>query len=555
MLRSLSDLTSGLLLLTATPMQIDVSELWALLEILQPDGRWDETTFSLFHDINRVNSPEEWNEMRKVWRADAKNVSAETIAEMARLQLRDVQSLKTLIESSNPMVIRRLMTHERRAESMTMMRRTTSVKRSVSRYTRNLLREYAADGKLQESVPQRRVITTDIVMSKEERALYDEIDELVRRCYERDLEGQRNALGFVMTHFRSRLGSSVHALQMSLRTLKERRLGPDDEYQLDLDDLVQDEDGELIDSDAIRSEAADMVDEVLDMCNKVRAESKFQEFLKRLGQLRQEGHENIMVFSRFKDTQDWLREKVEPCIPDVALAGLSGQEDWIIDDRGELKEVGRVEATQHISERNGAGILLCTETAAESLNLQFCSAVINYDIPWNPMRLEQRIGRIDRIGQEKPFVRVVNLFYKDTVEHDAYDAMVERIDDFQANVGALQPILSANLSSIIRRGVVEGVDVKEQVNSIAPMGFDLDDLAMSADEVVDAPPLVSMSSLEAALEHGMPDGYIVQRAGEQWWNVTAPTGEEVRVTTSLERYEKALGEVEFFGPGSRVFPV
>ena len=61
-----------------------------------------------------------------------------------------------------------------------------------------------------------------------------------------------------------------------------------------------------------------------------------------------------------------------------------------------------------------AGLLICTETASESLNLQFCTAMVNYDIPWNPMTIEQRIGRIDRIGQERPDVDIVNLFYEDT---------------------------------------------------------------------------------------------------------------------------------------------
>ena len=554
LLRRLSSLSDGLLLLTATPMQIDVSELWTLLELLQPDSGWNEATFKLFHDINRKNTFDEWRKMREEWRTDAAGVSVDDISEMARMSQRDVENLKWLIESRNASVVRRDMTHDRRANSMTMMRRTTSVKRSVSRYTRNLLREYAADGRLQESVPRRAVISTDIAMADEERALYDAIDELVRRCYERDLEGQRSAIGFVMTHFRTRLGSSVHALQMSLRSLKEHRLGLDDEYQLDLDDLEQDEDDELVKADATQSEAAEMVDEVLEMCERVHTESKFQEFLKRVAQLHRQGHENVMVFSRFKDTQDWLRKKVQPYIPDVTLAGLSGQGDWIIDDRGKFREVDRARAIQHIAERDGAGILLCTETAAESLNLQFCSAVVNYDIPWNPMRLEQRIGRIDRIGQERPVVGVVNLFYKDTVEHDAYRAMEDRIEQFQANVGALQPILSANLSAIIRRGVVEGVDVQDEVDSIAPMGFDLDDLAMSADDVSDAPPRVSMESLESALEYGMPDGWTAQRLG-QWWTVTTPSGQRVRVTTSLERYEKALGDdAEFFGPGSRAFP-
>ena len=94
------------------------------------------------------------------------------------------------------------------------------------------------------------------------------------------------------------------------------------------------------------------------------------------------------------------------------------------------------------------------------------------------------------------------------------------------------------------------------MSSIASMGFDLDDLAMSADDEVDALPRVSMSSLESALQYGMPDGWTVQRAGEQWWTVTTPTGQMVRVTTNRERYERALGDDgEFFGPGSQAFPL
>ena len=85
----------------------------------------------------------------------------------------------------------------------------------------------------------------------------------------------------------------------------------------------------------------------------------------------------------------------------------------------------------------GEGILICTETAAESLNLQFCTALVNYDIPWNPMTLEQRIGRIDRIGQERETIDVINLFYADTAEYDAYRIMGNRMKAIEENVGTL----------------------------------------------------------------------------------------------------------------------
>jgi SNF2 family DNA or RNA helicase len=65
-------------------------------------------------------------------------------------------------------------------------------------------------------------------------------------------------------------------------------------------------------------------------------------------------------------------------------------------------------------------ILICTDSASEGLNLQTCGVLINYDMPWNPMRVEQRIGRIDRIGQEFPEVWISNYFYKDTIEDQIY---------------------------------------------------------------------------------------------------------------------------------------
>ena len=64
----------------------------------------------------------------------------------------------------------------------------------------------------------------------------------------------------------------------------------------------------------------------------------------------------------------------------------------------------------------------CTDAAAEGLNFQFCGGLVNYDMPWNPMRVEQRIGRIDRLGQVHKTIRVVNLHYEDTVETDVYVA-------------------------------------------------------------------------------------------------------------------------------------
>jgi hypothetical protein len=87
-------------------------------------------------------------------------------------------------------------------------------------------------------------------------------------------------------------------------------------------------------------------------------------------------------------------------------------------------------------------MLLCTEAASEGLNLQTCSMLMNYDMPWNPMRVEQRIGRIDRIGQEAEQVEVINYYYEDTVEARIHQRLGQRIGSFIWVVGPLQPILA-----------------------------------------------------------------------------------------------------------------
>ena len=94
---------------------------------------------------------------------------------------------------------------------------------------------------------------------------------------------------------------------------------------------------------------------------------------------------------------------------------------------------------------------LCTDAAAEGLNFQFCGALINYDMPWNPMRVEQRIGRIDRLGQTHPAIRIVNLHYEGTVETNVYRVLCSHVGLFEAVVGPVQPIL-AQLPRTIRLG-------------------------------------------------------------------------------------------------------
>ena len=566
MLENLSERTVGLLLLTATPMQIDPSELWALLDVLT-NSRWTEDQFKQFYDVNRPATLEEWNDARQLWKRDGIPGTPESIAELARMSLSDARRHIVWIETDNPVALQNNMDENRIRESLTMMRRSSEIKQVVSRHTRNLLREYAKEGRLSQTVPERSVSSIAIEMDAGERKLYSMIRDFVKSWYAANRSVNRQAQGFIMTHFRLRLGSSRYAFEQSL--LSARRNAPDPDA-IRWDDLVSD-DEESADYDLASDALPDLrlaprddrrIDEMLSLCRTLgNDDSKFREFARRIKRLQKDGYGRIMVFSRFWDTQEWLRRQLSNH-PDVSnLAGLSGTQDWIYDRSADaFREASRQEVMD--SFRNRAdGILLCTDTAAESLNFQFCSAMINYDIPWNPMRLEQRIGRIDRIGQDRAVIRIVNLFYEGTAEHDAYEAMEDRIKDIETNVGTLQPILDANLESIIRNAELDGEDsssVIEAVKSLPAVGsFDMDDLAINAMEEEAPTPSLRLGDLSHVLgnRQWLPDGFSAQTRGDRHWNVENDHRQSVGVVTTDRRsHEYAAGSVGFFGPGNELFP-
>jgi superfamily II DNA or RNA helicase len=98
--------------------------------------------------------------------------------------------------------------------------------------------------------------------------------------------------------------------------------------------------------------------------------------------------------------------------------------------------------------RGDFDILLANRVASEGLDFEFCSTVINYDLPWNPMEVEQRIGRIDRIGQREQKILVVNFYNEDTIDEKILTRVLERIGVFQRAIGALEPIIQSQLPAL-----------------------------------------------------------------------------------------------------------
>ena len=185
------------------------------------------------------------------------------------------------------------------------------------------------------TVPTRDVRSVAVDMTEAERRLYDEVREFVRACYGGRAGLPRQALGFVMTHFRLRLGSSLHAFRKSLEDLSDRMAEerPQEVQWSDLpigdDDSFSDVDPETkIPNPEFNSESRQALADLLVRCrDQIGQDSKFNALLRQLEGLREDGYMRVMVFSQFRDTQVWLREQLADEPMELLIAGLSGAGD------------------------------------------------------------------------------------------------------------------------------------------------------------------------------------------------------------------------------------
>ncbi|MBK8839277.1 MAG: DEAD/DEAH box helicase [Hyphomonadaceae bacterium] len=138
--------------------------------------------------------------------------------------------------------------------------------------------------------------------------------------------------------------------------------------------------------------------------------------------------EKVIVFSSFRGTIDYLAERLKA--DGVPFEKLHGS----------IKD-GRMDVLARFSKARGRCVLLSSEIGSEGLDLQFCRLLINYDLPWNPMRVEQRIGRIDRIGQVAPSVEIFSLICEATIEEKIYHRLYERLNLIERSLGGFEPIL------------------------------------------------------------------------------------------------------------------
>ena len=580
LMQGLKDRTQGLILLTATPMQVHPIEVWDLLNLLGLPREWTDQAFlGFFKDIEQPNpSSDAWDRMARLFQSVERAYGAVRTEEAQRLvklsRLKANKILRALRDVAG-IPRRRLETSERRA-ALTVMRAHTPVRRLVSRHTRRLLRGYFKAGTLTTPIADRRVEDCFLKMTAEERALYDAVEDYIASTYNQASLDERTAVGFVMTIYRRRLASSFSALRNTLQRHLDTVASENQEPWMDLDEDAPDDETMDADLDAdeltllerktLAAEEKADVESLLVRIGQLPPDSKLASLKRVLHELLQGEYRQVMVFTQYTDTMDFLRGELLKA-GDHRLMCFSGRGGEIPSADGSWSKIRRDDARRRFREGQ-AEVLLCTDAAAEGLNFQFCGALINYDMPWNPMRAEQRIGRIDRLGQQHGIIRIVNLHYEDTVETDVYRALRNRIGLFESVVGRLQPILARApraISDVVLSGrgrkdaerarVVDTIE--QQVHEAKGRGFDIDavtesDLAMPER----APSPVTMRDLDRVIRSPdvMPPGADVQPLGPQEYGLLAPGMiQRLRVTTDPEFFEEHAESMELWSPGNPLF--
>jgi hypothetical protein len=432
---------------------------------------------------------------------------------------------------------------------------------------------------MQTPIADREVDDRFIPLSMAEAKIYEAVENYISTTYNQASAKEKNAVGFVMTIYRRRLASSFQALRNTLEDrLAAMRSGklakpqqPDDEADNEMPDaegdvLAPDEALEL-EQAALAQEEKDDIASLLEQIRQLPPDTKADRLSKELEKLRADGYSQTMVFTQYTDTMDFLRDELAAKTT-LRVMCFSGRGGEVRETDGRWRTISREEAKRRF--RTGqADVLLCTDAASEGLNFQFCGSLINYDMPWNPMRVEQRIGRIDRLGQQHAKIRIVNLHYEGTVEADVYMALRHRINLFESVVGRLQPIL-AKLPGVIAghvltrhssdpdaRSALAG-DLEQQAEAAKKEGFDLD--AMLEAEIQEPPrpeSKLTLPDLDLLLHkpEAMPPGVTVKKLGDKDYAYQAPgMAKPIRVTTKADYYDEHGESVDLWSPGSPAFP-
>jgi len=333
----------------------------------------------------------------------------------------------------------------------------------------------------------RRTIQLEFRMHADEREFYDAVEEYIRTGYNalEKIEDptHRRAIGFILTSFQKMNASSLRAIRAALNVRLERlqkKLGqlPAEEEEEDRDARYEGEEEERSalksDREVLQGEIAVLKDLLAMPVRREKKIDRLRELLKQIDE--QNPGTRVLFFTEYRRTQEFLRAQLEEWYGGGTVVLING--DMKLE--GKTPEAdSKLRSQQLFRDDPKVRFLVSTEAGGEGINLQFCHILVNYDLPWNPMRYEQRVGRVYRYGQQN-VVHINNLKNRDTIEETVRSYFDQRLryaaealgkvtgEDAEELIASLNGQLEAEIApdEIYKKALVEGTLNKQSKEEI-----------------------------------------------------------------------------------------
>lgn len=408
-----NDASNSSLLLSATPIQMKNDDLFNLIKLIYPDAFND---IYEFHDIFEDNSLV-LKLQNNVGRVSPNLVSARELIQQIK-QSPYFKNNSLVNDAYNILSTDDIINNkEKKVDLSRLLQKISLFSRYISRTRKRDTDEFKAE---------RFAVPEKIQMNKIENDVYQFINKKIAEYY----EGNR-AQKLLLSSFARHLSSCFPA------TIKRwQNKGYLSTYNLEIDDEDQEifnQNDEKLKFDTSKDEINVRLDNLsnINLKELEKFDSKYNRFLKIVrNQIKNYPNEKIVVFAFFTDTLAYLQRRLTEEENIKCLKIIGGLEDEEVDN-----------IKYDFQYKNDSNILLSSKKGSEGIDLQFAHILINYDMPWNPMEVEQRIGRLDRLGQKAEKITIFNFFYKDTVDEKIYERLFNRIELFKNGIGDLEDIL------------------------------------------------------------------------------------------------------------------
>ncbi len=409
----------AVVMLTATPLQTSNDDLYTLLNLLRPDVVMDHETFNSMSRTNEYiyRATHAVRSANEGWQYEAiDELKGITATQWGANVIAKNPLYNSILERLNA----EMFTREERVKLISDIEALHSFNTLLNRTRRRDIQDFCV----------RRSFTIETNFTPLQYRLHTELlhfeFEALSRLY------AIRSIPFMMSSIRRQAASCIFGLAPYIRDIINRRFVQiSDEPDFDVDDL----------EGTAATSLQELAKHVLELADNLSPDDpKFDSVLQIVLEKIKQENNKVILFSTFRHTLAYLHKKFNNAGIRVAQIDGSVKDE----SRRELRE--RFELPKEDSE--AIDLLLFTEVGSEGLDYQFCDTMINYDLPWNPMRIEQRIGRIDRRGQQSPAVSIYNIITADTVDADIYSRCLMRIGIFERNIGECEEVLGEISSQV-----------------------------------------------------------------------------------------------------------